>query len=76
MFILYKDNKFKQVRLNLKTSEINCPNYDNEKYYSVFSFNNSYYKCEGLDIKTINPQGIFKDSKGELIMAFYASLNY
>ena len=51
-------------------------NYDNEKYYSVFCFNNSYYKCEGLDIKTINPQGIFKDSKGELIMAFYASLNY
>ena len=26
--LLYKDNKFKQVRLNLKTSEINYPNYE------------------------------------------------
>ena len=26
--VLYKDSKFKQVRLNLKTSEINCPNYE------------------------------------------------
>lgn len=26
--VLYKDSKFKQVRLNLKTSEINCPSYE------------------------------------------------
>ena len=26
--LLYKDNKFKQVRLNLKTSDINYPNYE------------------------------------------------
>ncbi len=26
--VLYRDKKFKQVRLNLKTSEINCPNYE------------------------------------------------
>ena len=26
--VLYKDSKFKQVRLNLKTSKINCPSYE------------------------------------------------
>ena len=51
-------------------------NYSNEKFYSVFCFNNNYYKCEGLDIKTINPFEIFKDSNGELIMAFYEAINY
>jgi serine/threonine protein kinase len=51
-------------------------NSSNDKYYSVFRFNNNYFKCEGLDIKTINPFEIFQDSKGELIMAFYEAINY
>ncbi len=50
-------------------------NYVNEKYYSVFSFNNAYFKCEGLDIKkVINPSEVFGDSKGELIMIFYEAI--
>ncbi len=45
------------------------------KFYSIFAFNNSYYKCEGLNIQTINPTEIFTDAKGEVIMAFYEAIN-
>ena len=51
-------------------------NYNNDKYYSIFSFNNNYFKCEGLKIQSINPNEIFNDSKGELIILFYESINY
>ena len=51
-------------------------NHANEKYYSILNFNNNYFQCEGLDIKTINPNMIFNDAKGELILAFYEVINY
>ena len=50
-------------------------NRNNGRYYSIFRFNNNYFKCEGLDIKNINPNEIFQDSKGELIILFYESIN-
>ena len=50
-------------------------NYNNGKYYSIFNFKKNYFKCEGLDIKEINANGIFKDSQGELIILFYESIN-
>ena len=50
-------------------------NRNNGRYYSIFRFNNNYFKCEGLDIKNINPNDIFQDSKGELIILFYESIN-
>mgnify|MGYP002868340296 CR=1 FL=1 len=45
------------------------------KFYSLFAFNNNYFKCEGLNIQTANPQEIFNDAKGEIIMAFYEAIN-
>ena len=50
-------------------------NYNNGKYYSIFNFNKNYFKCEGLNIKIINTNGIFNDSQGELIILLYESIN-
>ena len=51
-------------------------NHATEKFYSIVKFNNNYFKCEGIDIKTINPINVFNDQKGEIIMAFYEAINF
>ena len=50
-------------------------NHDTTKFYSIVNFNNSYYRCEGSYIKTINPNEVFMDLKGEMIMVFYEAIN-
>ena len=50
-------------------------NHANQKFYSIFRFNGNFFKCEGFDIKNINPNEIFNDSKGEVVMLFYETFN-
>ena len=50
-------------------------NHDTTKFYSIIYFNDSYFKCDGIDIKTINPNEVFMDLKGEMIMVFYEAIN-